>query len=385
MNIIFITHPHFINSTSMPLYAKWLKDGMEARGHTTEVWTASSYLTKYINHPSLKKWLGYFDQYIIFPFNIKKRLKNISKDTLFVFTDQALGPWVPYFSDRKHIIHCHDFLAQKSAIGEVKENPTSLTGKIYQKYIRNGYLRGNNFICISKQTQNDLFNFFKPRTPLLSRVVYNGLNNEFKPLDKNYCRSFISDLINISLPEGFILHVGGNQWYKNRLGVLEIYNEWRKQNKSSNIPLIMVGRVPNEQLINFKNKSIFKDSIFFLSDVDFKTLKMAYCGSRVFIFPSLAEGFGWPIAEAMASGVPVITTDKMPMSEVGGKAAFYLVRKEINNGEIFINQGVNTLDKILKLSDKELSEVIEEGFKQSNKFDSNTALNQIEGIYKEIV
>ena len=45
-------------------------------------------------------------------------------------------------------------------------------------------------------------------------------------------------------------------------------------------------------------------------------VKMAYVGASLFLFPSLAEGFGWPIAEAMASGCPVITTNKRPMTEV---------------------------------------------------------------------
>ena len=55
-------------------------------------------------------------------------------------------------------------------------------------------------------------------------------------------------------------------------------------------------------------------------------LVSAYQGACFLIFPSLMEGFGWPVVEAMASGCPVITTGEPPMNEVGGDAAIYISR-----------------------------------------------------------
>ena len=81
------------------------------------------------------------DQYIVFPIEVKLKLLNCSKETLFVFADNALGPWVPLVKNRYHVMHCHDFLAQQSAFGLLQENKTGVTGKYYQKFICLGYCK----------------------------------------------------------------------------------------------------------------------------------------------------------------------------------------------------------------------------------------------------
>ena len=72
--------------------------------------------------------------------------------------------------------------------------------------------------------------------------------------------------------------------------------------------------------------SPFKHEIHFLPGIEDRLVRMAYAAATVFLFPSLAEGFGWPIAEAMVSGCPVITTAEAPMTEVGKNIAFYINR-----------------------------------------------------------
>src|SRR5262245_46794200 len=135
MNLVFFGHPSFLDQQSMPRFARMLADGMSDRGHTVEMLSPVARFFNLHSNPSVKKWLGYVDQYIVFPNQIKKKLKTYPKDTLFVFTDQALGPWVPVVAGRPHVIHCHDFMALRSSLGEIQENPTSWTGKQYQALI----------------------------------------------------------------------------------------------------------------------------------------------------------------------------------------------------------------------------------------------------------
>ncbi|RYY06240.1 MAG: glycosyltransferase family 1 protein, partial [Sphingobacteriaceae bacterium] len=120
----------------MPRFAKMLADGMKKREHQVKIWSPEP---RFYNLPlpkSLKKWLGYVDQYLVFPAQTRKLLRATSDDTLFILTDQALGPWMPLIANRAHVIHCHDFLAQQSALNLIPENRTSWTGKQYQAYIR---------------------------------------------------------------------------------------------------------------------------------------------------------------------------------------------------------------------------------------------------------
>jgi hypothetical protein len=181
MKIILFTHYSLFKTASMPRFARMIAAGMRQRGHEVEEWSCPVILGDKVSHPFFAKWLGYIDQFILFPLFIRRRLKSEPPDTLFVITDQALGPWVPLVADRPHVVHCHDFLAQRSALGEFPENPTGLTGRLYQAYIRRGYRKGRNFISVSKKTQEDLHRFLDKK-PTISEVVYNGLNYPFCPL-----------------------------------------------------------------------------------------------------------------------------------------------------------------------------------------------------------
>jgi len=387
MKIILFTHPPFITSMSMPKYANWLRKGMEKREFEVEEWTASPVFSDYKVSTTLKKWLGYIDQYIIFPKWVKRKLKEQDPNILYVFTDHALGPWVPLVKGYKHVIHCHDFLAQKSALGLIPENLTGRTGKIYQNYIRRGYRRGMNFIAISKKTKADLLAFLEYPKDRRVEVVYNGLNQPFLPNnDLHGIRIQLSQNTGIALENGYLLHVGGNQWYKNRLGVVRLYDAWRLQTKE-NLPLLLIGPQPNNILRNEWDASKYREDIHFLTDKPDEFVRQVYAGASLFLFPSLAEGFGWPIAEAMASGCLVLTTDEAPMTEVGGDAAFYFSRMPRSNEERsrWEKKVAELIDKVLTLSETEKGDCISKGLEQVKLFDSNQALDRIATIYREII
>jgi glycosyltransferase involved in cell wall biosynthesis len=385
MNIVIFTHPDFTGAHSISKYSKMIAEGMQQRGHFVEVRTAIPYLYRLPFPKGLKKWLGYIDQFFIFPLVFKKQLKKYPKNTLFIFADQALGPWVPLVSDRPHVIHCHDFLAQRSALGEIPQNKVGITGKVYQSLIRRGYRNGKYFISISQKTQTDLHRFLGG-TPPLSKVIYNGLNQDFKPSNVEVARKKLEVELSLNLKDGYILHVGGNQFYKNRKGVLQIYNAWRESNKRK-LHLIMIGPYPTNNLKRLQDNSKFSEEIHFYTNISDELLKVVYQGARVFLFPSLEEGFGWPIAEAMASGCPVITTDKAPMNEVGGRNCIYIPRYPESKAseEKWARDSAGTLDHTLKLSEEARQELIETGIENAMRFNPKDALEGIEIIYKEVL
>lgn len=386
MKIILFTHPHFSSHQSMPRFAQMILNGMKAKGHDIVVWSPRSFFYKLsFKQTVLEKWLGYLDQFIVFPIEVKIKLLNYSKESLFVFADNALGPWVPLVKNKPHVIHCHDFLAQKSAFGLLQENKTGKSGYYYQKFIRWGYRKANNFVCISKNTQTDLL-LFITKKPKVSKVVYNGLNQNFEPTkDKAILRLSLSKQYDIDLTNGYVLHVGGNAFYKNKIGVLEIYDQW-KSDYESNIPLILVGESPSESLINFKENSAFSSSIYFITNTDDLQLQQFYQGASVMVFPSLYEGFGWPIIEAMASGSLVITTNENPMKEIAADVAFYIDKKPFLKDILYWKKSAaKELEKVMKLDAMERETVIEKSILHSNKFSTNKFIDSIESIYQEIL
>jgi glycosyltransferase involved in cell wall biosynthesis len=383
MKIVLFTHPQFLDHQSMPRYANMLLLGMQERGHEVLVWTPKALFYK-LPVMKLKKWLGYIDQYIVFPIEVMFRLRKCSKDTLFVFADQALGPWVSLVKNKKHIVHCHDFLALKSALGAIPENPTSYSGKQYQKYIRNGFSKGKHFISISNKTQQDLHELHQGEI-VSSVVCYNGLNRPFYALSPIDSRSLLEAKLSISLSDGYIMHIGGNQYYKNRKGVVEIYDFWRSINDKK-IPLILIGSEPSKELSDWHQKSLFKDDIHFVSNLSDEHINNAYSGAICLLFPSLDEGFGWPIVEAMASGCPVITTNKSPMNEVGGTAVFYIDKKPNDTKllDMWKEESASVLEKVVSLNSIQRAEMIELSLNQAQKFTAKNSLNIIESVYKEI-
>jgi glycosyltransferase involved in cell wall biosynthesis len=382
MKIVFFAHPLFLGSQSMPRFVGMLADGMKSRGYEVEVWRPEALFSAKIN--SFKKWMGYIDQYVVFPQQVKRRLKDDNGEVLYVVTDHALGPYVPLIADRPHVIHCHDFLAQRSALGEIPENMTSATGRAYQLYIKKGYSKGKNFISVSEKTRKDLGSFLK-EVPKRSEMVYNGINTAFQPQEVEASRNLLSEKLDLALNEGYILHVGGNQWYKNRVGVIEIYDAWRAK-YGKQLPLLLVGQQPNASLKLKYEASPYKNDIHFLKNITDEEVKMAYSGASAFLFPSIAEGFGWPIAEAMASATVVVTTNAAPMLEVAGDAAFLIARKPSVKAEQqqWAEDAAEVLDRALSLTAEQREEWINKGRENVARFKLDDALDQIEKIYSSV-
>lgn len=385
MNLIFLAHPSFLGQQSMPRFANMLADGMSKRGHSVDIWSPKARFYKLGFGQTLRKWLGYVDQYIVFPQEVRLRARRCPPDTLFVFTDQALGPWVPLLVNRPHVIHCHDLMALRSALGEIKENPTSWTGRQYQELIRRGFSKGKHFISVSQKTREDLHQYL-PGPPASSDVVYNGFHQPFSPHEPLSARTLFGNRINLDLTPGYILHVGGNPWYKNRSGVIEIYDAWRSTN-SNKLPLLMIGEAPSPELLMRHSESPYKADIHWLTGIEDTFVRLAYSGASVFLFPSLGEGFGWPIAEAMASGCPVITTGEPPMTEVAGDAGFLIPRRPMDplQAQQWALNAASVVNKIVTLLPADRKMVVDAGINNAKKFDTQHSLDQIERIYVRIL
>ena len=381
MHIVQFVHPDFLNSHSMPRFAQMIADGMRARGHEVDTWTARPLAYSFPAPTRLKKWLGYIDQFMLFPLQVHWRLRRLQADTLFIFGDQALGPWVPLVAHRPHVIHVHDLMALRSSLGEFVQNPTGWTGRKYQSLIRRGFSRGSRFVSVSENTREQLQRFL-PHKPDVSEVIYNGLNYPFRPMTAVESAAALQPAGAAMPPSGFLLHVGGNEWYKNRLGVIEMYQAYAQQTENP-LPLWLVGSSPTLTIRELAQGIKGKGEIRFLSNLSNEQVCAAYSAARLLLFPSLAEGFGWPIAEAMASGCLVLTTGEAPMTEVGGDAAFYIPRKPAPPADEWAALAGASILKILQRTPDEVSNRQQLGFGQVARFNAEQTLNAYERIYQQ--
>src|SRR3990167_6764547 len=339
MKFVFFCHPSFMRSQSMPRFARMIGGAMQAKGYEVAYWAPQAWVHALFDNTRLAKWAGYVDQYLLFPLQVKARLLRHRQGTLFVFCDQALGPWVPLVKHLPHVVHAHDLLALRSALGQIPQNPTSSTGR--------------HFISVSKRTQSDLVEHGQVQAQT-SCVVYNGLNYPYKPVPR--ARAF-QKLSMAGLPatdDSMILHVGGGQWYKNTAGVIHLYARYAARHENPP-PLWMISPHPsNSEVLDALKQVPAQGCVLFYQGIDNAALEAAYSVARAFLFPSLAEGFGWPIVEAQACGCPVITTDDSPMNEIAGPLASYLpMLKPGDDISAWAERGADTLEAVLQVDESE--------------------------------
>jgi glycosyltransferase involved in cell wall biosynthesis len=369
----------------MPRFARMLRSGYEARGHEVAMWSPTAKIRRLFTAGKRAKWAGYIDQYLLFPLYVRKALKTTSTETLFVFCDQALGPWIPLVKARPHVVHVHDLLALRSALGDIEENPTSFTGRVYQRYIRRGFRQALHFISASKKTRDDLQRFGGVKNPLTSDVVYNGLNFPYEPMSQEKAIEVLRDAGYPVPAEGILMHVGGNQWYKNLAGVMSIYGRYAEQ-EIDPLPLWCVSPAPTGAAKVLLSRVARNGRVLFLQQLTNHALQAAYSCARAFLFPSLAEGFGWPLVEAQACGCPVVTTDEPPMSEVAGDAAFYLPRLRYGEDiDIWGAHGAAVLKDVLSESPENRMRRSERGRVWAKTFQADRSIDAYLAIYHKIL
>jgi glycosyltransferase involved in cell wall biosynthesis len=178
--------------------------------------------------------------------------------------------------------------------------------------------------------------------------------------------------------------VGGGQWYKNRLGVVELYAAY-VESVTDPLPLWMVGPKDQPDILDAIASLPSRARVYLFSGIDAHTLNAAYAHAALFLFPSLDEGFGWPIIEAQASGTLVLTTNAEPMTEVGGSAAFYIDRRCSENKQLWASVGAAKISEILMMDAVSKASMINFGFINAARFDADVAISGYAAIYEQII
>ena len=305
-----------------------LVTGLEARGHRVSTISPTpkcSRLTRSYRYSGWRKYLGYIDKFILFPFVLRSRVKTIRPDVIHI-VDHANSVYARRLCNVPVLVTCHDLLAIQLARGQLVGPRLGTSGRLYQQWILRHLRRVPLIVCVSTQTQHDLIQL-TGRSSDLTPVILNGLNYPFQRQPSEQAHATLEALwqrrnLAPSLRNGFLLNIGGTQWYKNRQGLLNIYAALRQRLPASP-PLLLAGKSLSPELLTHLETLGLHSSVFQLGTVSTAELEALYSLAEGLIFPSWAEGFGWPIAEAHACGCPVFTSDRAPLTEVGGTAAIY--------------------------------------------------------------
>ncbi len=187
---------------------------------------------------------------------------------------------------------------------------------IYTRKFAYACNQSDRVVAISKQTKQDIVTYFKVPEEKID-VIYQGCHIEFKI--KKSEQDQISLLKRLGLPRTFLLNVGTIEPRKNILSVI-------KAIQNLDIPLVIVGRQTAylQEITDFIRKHRMENRIFFISGLSMRDLSILYSAAIAFVYPSIFEGFGIPIIEALYSETPVITNAAGVFPEAGGPYSYYV-------------------------------------------------------------
>ena len=175
-------------------------------------------------------------------------------------------------------------------------------------------------ITISKSAKQDVVEHLG-LAPSQVHVVYGGVDSSYRPLPHTVVAETSSSVGLV--PQEYILSVGTIEPRKNLVRLIQAYHQVRRKFPLLTPKLVhagMKGWMYQDVLTQVHTLDL-EDDVIFLGRVESELLPVLYNGARLFVYPSIYEGFGLPVLEAMACGAPVITSNTSSLPEVAGDAA----------------------------------------------------------------
>lgn len=240
--------------------------------------------------------------------------------------------------------------------------------RLFARKVQYACDHANRIIAISEQTKQDLITFFHADESKI-RVVYQGCNNRFREPVTEARMAQVKQ--QYALPEHYILAVGAIEPRKNLKGLIEAMHI-----AHIDLPLVAVG---GQSAYAAELAELAKASgvdLRYLHTMPFEDLPAVYKMADVFCYPSIFEGFGIPILEAMCIGTPVVTSTGSCFAETGGDAALYA--DPLQPAEIGAQ-----LQRVLTDADLRRT-MVKQGTKQADLFSDDQVANHLIQVYTEL-
>ncbi len=298
----------FISSTSedssLDLYARRLAENLDVPSIETDILSKQTMGVRLASLSAAKvAWHGY---------RFLREMKRI-RDSIH-FPNQHFGRFgmhlkVPYVITVHDIIRYFDMFSDEPFIGP----PTGLDRRLLSLDYR-GVREAAAVIAVSQKTKDDLVEFLEiPENRVF--VAHNGVDHaRFHPVKRRV------------LDFRYVLYVGSEHPRKNIATILDSMRLLKGRAECADLKLVMVGGPPSDQ--PFRNQTLaaiaerrLEDDVMLMGRVPADDLPAYYSGARCLAFPSLSEGFGLPLIEAMACGCPVVISNVGALPEVAAGAA----------------------------------------------------------------
>jgi glycosyltransferase involved in cell wall biosynthesis len=234
--------------------------------------------------------------------------------------------------------------------------------------------RAQAIITVSNASRQELINVLQV-SPSKVHVVHNAASCQFQPLVDEIGRTHLQQ--KHGLPAQFVLYVGTIEPRKNLRRLIAAFG--RVQTAHPHCHMVLAGPqgwLMNGDLEQEINKANLAGKVHYLGFVPAADLPGLYSLATLFAFPSLHEGFGLPILEAMACGTPVLTSNRSAMPEVSGTAAYLVDPHSVDS----IADG---LDKLLSSADQR-AWYAEQGLARAQQFSWEKTARETAAVYEQV-
>jgi glycosyltransferase involved in cell wall biosynthesis len=281
----------------------------------------------------------------------------------------------PQFLPCPFVITVHDLLDYMYRARNHQNGHSNMHFYLSRRMLR----KAARVLAVSNFTKKDIERLFDI-DPQKIEVVYNAIDERFRQGHTNEAdRQLIAERYQVNYP--FLLYTGRISPHKNVVRLIEAFSalkaELAKEGKLTDLKLIIIGDEVSTQP-NIRRtviKSGVQNDVRFLGFVPIEVLRIFYDAAKVFVFPSLYEGFGLPPLEAMAHGTPVVTSNTSSLPEVVGNAAVL-----VNPENIF--EMVRALHRVL--TDQPLRERLKQrGYEQAQRYSWENSVRRLRQVYAE--
>jgi glycosyltransferase involved in cell wall biosynthesis len=291
------------------------------------------------------------------PFNL---LRTFKKPDVFL----SLTHYLPRFTTIPTVVSVMD-------LSFVHFPQTFRRGELYQltRWTKYSVKMAKKVITISQSSKNDIIKTYKVDAKDV-KVVHLGLKELSMETTPNNLKKF-------GITGRFILFVGTLQPRKNIIRLIKAFSLLPQDLKDTH-QLVIIGRKGwlYEDILKTPSMLGVEDQVLFLESVTDRDLPLFYKKAEVFVLPSLYEGFGLPILEAMRFGCPVVTSNVSSLPEAGGDAALYFNPEDIEDMK-------STIEKVL--NDKTIRDkMIESGRIHYKKFTWEKAAKEVLETLEEV-
>lgn len=271
---------------------------------------------------------------------------------------------VPFFHNIPVVVTIHDIIPH---VFPDKYLSNILERIWYELAIRVSIHRSDKILTISNFSKEELIRYYDVDSSKIE-IVYLAYNEAFRTIEETSMLNDVKERYRLN--NKYILAIGGSEYRKNIQRLINVYLE----NFRDNYELIVVGGKWRDIDLSKKYQG---NNIRFITGVPEEDLIAIYNMASVFVFPSFYEGFGIPVLEGMACGVPVVTSNVSSMPEVGGDAAIYFNPYDEDD----------MAEKIkMVLDDKQLrEEMISKGLEKVKEYSWEKCAKETLKVYEEVL